>query len=97
MTDKKKTPEQSLGNSVKDRSNVVIDARKEPLSLAALSDKEMIELTRRAEDYKSAQMRFAKAVGVLWNAQTSAARAVGRADFAAELRPLHLWDDCSCC
>jgi hypothetical protein len=97
MTDSSDNSEEPRNASVKDARNVVIDARRQPHSLAGLSAKEMDELARRAEDYKAAQMRFAKAVGVLWNAQTSAARAAGRADLAAEMRPLHLWDDCSCC
>ncbi len=69
--------------------------REHSANLAILTESEMAELKKQAEGYKRAQMDFAKAVGTLWNAQMETERAAGRKDLS--LKPLHLWNDCSCC
>jgi hypothetical protein len=73
------------------------DRNRSSVDLNRLTDAEMRELRKHAEAYKRANERFAKAVGTLWNAQLDASRSAGRGDLAAEVKPLHLFNDCSCC
>lgn len=55
-------------------------------------------LTMAAEDFRSAQRQMSDAMGVLWNSQLDMAMMANNTELLSRVmvRPLGLWDDCSC-
>ena len=64
-----------------------------------LSAEQQKALAEIAERHKASQRKFAKAIGVLWNAQLDMAVACQSSSLMKEVmaRPLNFADDCNCC